>query len=117
MRFFYKSAFGLCKYGNRQQTRKKVRYKMMDIIMLVFFATIANANDWVEIEVFGKEHEDFLCNYLEFPYGISSHDTIQRVFSIVPHAFLGNTFMRFSCLENNVTLTSHKNDAMIKKNT
>ena len=31
----------------------------MDIIMLVFFATLANADDWVEIEVFGKEHEDF----------------------------------------------------------
>ena len=46
---------------------------MMDIIMLVFFATLANADDWVEIEVFGKEHEDFLRNYLELPYGIPSH--------------------------------------------
>ena len=45
---------------------KKVRHKMMDIIMLVFFATLANADDWVEIEVFGKEHEDFLRNYLSF---------------------------------------------------
>ncbi len=69
---------------------KKVRHKMMDIIMLVFFATIANADDWVEIEVFGKEHEDFLRNYLELPYGIPSHDTIQRVFAIVPPAFLEN---------------------------
>lgn len=46
--------------------------------MLVFFATIANADDWVEIEVFGKEHEDFLCNYLEIAYGIPSHDTIRE---------------------------------------
>lgn len=37
--------------------------------MLVFFATLANADDWVEIEVFGKEHEDFLRHYLELPYG------------------------------------------------
>ena len=62
---------------------KKVRHKMMDIIMLVFFATLANADDWVEIEVFGKEHEDFLRNYLELPYGIPSHDTLQRVFAMV----------------------------------
>ena len=27
--------------------------------MLVFFATLANADDWVEIEVFGKEHQSF----------------------------------------------------------
>ena len=38
---------------------KKVLHKMMDIIMLVFFATLANADDWVEIEVFGREHEVF----------------------------------------------------------
>ena len=36
---------------------KKVLHKMMDIIMLVFFAMLANADDWVEMEVFRKEHE------------------------------------------------------------
>lgn len=69
---------------------KKVLHKMMDIIMLVFFAMLANADDWVEMEVFGKEHEEFLRNYLELPNGISSHDTIQRVFAIVPPEFLEN---------------------------
>ena len=63
---------------------KKVLHKMIDIIMLVFFATPANADDWVEIEVFGKEHEKFLRNYLELPDGIPSHDTIQRVFAMAP---------------------------------
>ena len=67
---------------------KKVLHKMMDIIMLVFFASLANADDWVEMEVFGKEHEDFLRNYLELPNGIPSHDTIQRVFAMVPSEFL-----------------------------
>lgn len=67
---------------------KKVLHKMADIILLVFFATLANADDWVEIEVFGKEHEDFLHNYLELPNGIPSHDTIQRVFAMVPSEFL-----------------------------
>lgn len=69
---------------------KKVLHKMMDIIMLVFFAMLANADDWVEMEVFGKEHEDFLQKYLELPNGIPSHDTIQRVFAMVPSEFLEN---------------------------
>ena len=43
--------------------------------MLVFFAMLANADDWVEMEVFGKEHEEFLRKYLELPNGIPSHDT------------------------------------------
>lgn len=66
---------------------KKVLHKMADIILLVFFATLANADDWVEIEMFGKEHEDFLQNYLELPNGIPSHDTLQRVFAMVPLNF------------------------------
>lgn len=69
---------------------KKVLHKMMDIIMIVFFAMLANADDWVEMEVFGKEHEKFLRNYLELPNGIPSHDTIQRVFAMVPPEFLEN---------------------------
>ncbi len=63
---------------------------MMDIIILVFFAVVANADDWIKIEVFGKEHEKFLRNYPELPYGIPSHDTIQRVFAMVPSEFLEN---------------------------
>lgn len=67
---------------------KKVLHKMKDIILLVFFAMLANADDWVEMEVFGKEHEKFLRCYLELPNGIPSHDTIQRVFAMVPSEFL-----------------------------
>lgn len=72
---------------DKRQARK-VLHKMSDIIALVFFASLANADDFVEIEVFGKEHEDFLREYLELPNGIPSHDTIQRVFAMVSCEFL-----------------------------
>ncbi len=48
---------------------KKVRHKMMDIIMLVFFATLANADDWVEIEVFGKNMRTFCVIIWSFRMG------------------------------------------------
>jgi len=67
---------------------KKVLHKMSDIIALVFFAMLANANEWIEYEIFGQEHEGFLRKYLELPNGIPSHDTIQRVFAIVSPEFL-----------------------------
>ena len=69
---------------------KKVRHKMSDIIALVFFAMLANADEWVAIEIFCKEHEKFLKRYLELPNGIPSHDTIQRVFAMVSPEFLQN---------------------------
>ena len=68
--------------------RKKIKHKMSDIIALVFFASLANADDWTEIEVFGKEHEKFLRKYLELPGGIPSHDTIERVFAMVSRGFM-----------------------------
>lgn len=88
MDLVYERAFVSTVTNLRQQ--KKVLYKMMDIIMLVFFAMPANADDWMEMELFGKEHEKFLRNYLELPNGIPSHDTIQRVFAMVPSEFVEN---------------------------
>ena len=66
-----------------KRQEKKVLHKTGDIIALAFFAMLSNANEWVEIEIFGKEHEEFLRKYLELPNGIPSHDTIQRVFAMV----------------------------------
>lgn len=43
---------------------KKARHKMSDIIALVFFAMLANADEWVSIKICGNEHEKFLKRYL-----------------------------------------------------
>ena len=66
----------------------KVKHLMRDIIAIVFFATLANANEWIEIHYFAKTHEKFLRKYLELPNGIPSHDTIQRVFAMVSPEYL-----------------------------
>ena len=68
---------------------RKVLHKMCDIIAIVFFASLANANEWIEIYYFANEHEEFLRKYLELPNGIPSHDTIQRVIAMVSPEFLG----------------------------
>jgi len=51
---------------------------MGDIIAIVFFAELANANEWTEIYLFAVSNEEHLCRYLALPHGIPSHDTIQR---------------------------------------
>lgn len=77
----------LTKVVDRRQ-EKKVQHKMSDIIAIVLFASLANANEWMEIYYFAEEHERFLRRYLELPGGIPSHDTIQRVFAMVSAEFL-----------------------------
>jgi len=79
---------------------KKVRHKLKDIIALVLLATLANAEEWTEIEVFGKEHEEFLKEYLELPNGIPSHDTIQRVIAVVSSEYLQEFQSRFNEMMN-----------------
>ena len=71
---------------SRQQV--KVHHLMKDIIGIVFFALLANANEWIEIYYFAQAKEKFLRKYLELPNGIPSHDTIQRVMAIVPPEYL-----------------------------
>jgi len=68
----------------------KVRHNMGDIIAIVFFALLANVDDWVSIELFAQDYEDFLKQYIELPNGIPSHDTIERVFAMVAPEFLQN---------------------------
>jgi len=71
---------------SRQQ--KKVKHLMKDIIAIVFFASLANADEWMDIYYFATAEEEFLRNYLELPNGIPSHDTIQRVMAIISPEYL-----------------------------
>jgi len=66
----------------------KVKHLMKDIIAIVFFASLANADNWVSAHFFAAAHERFLRKYLELPHGIPSHDTLRRVFGMVSPEYL-----------------------------
>lgn len=55
------------------------RHLLGDIIMIVFFAILGNANEWGEIESFAKKKEKWLRKYLELPYGVPTDDTYRIV--------------------------------------
>lgn len=55
------------------------KHLLSDIIMITFFALLANANEWGEIENFAKSKEAWLRKYLELPYGIPTDDTFRLV--------------------------------------
>lgn len=64
---------------NDERQQKKVLHKLLDIVLIVLFAKLANANDWEDIEAFAECHEEFLKKYIKLENGTPSHDTIQRV--------------------------------------
>jgi predicted transposase YbfD/YdcC len=51
-----------------------------EILMLSLCAVLCGAEDFEDIENYGKEKEAFLRTFLSLPNGIASHDTIDRVF-------------------------------------
>lgn len=61
---------------------------LQDIIVIALCAVIAGAQDWQEIETFGRKRRAWLEGFLELPNGIPVHDTFERVFDrLQPQAF------------------------------
>ncbi|NGX33955.1 MAG: hypothetical protein K1060chlam1_00299 [Candidatus Anoxychlamydiales bacterium] len=58
-------------------------YPLNEIFLTTLCAKICGAESWEDIEDFGRAKINFLKNYLPFEYGIPSHDTFARVFSLI----------------------------------
>ena len=77
---------------------KKVRHKLKDILVIVMFATLADADDWVEIAEFAEVYEDYLKKYISLENGVPSHDTIQRVMGMVSPEALQQLYIKWQGL-------------------
>jgi predicted transposase YbfD/YdcC len=56
-------------------------HPLLSILFIAISAVICGADDWVEIEAFGKAKRKWLKRFLPLPHGIPSHDTFGRVFA------------------------------------
>ena len=61
----------------------KVLYPLAEILLLMLCATIAGADDFVEIGLWGTKHQDFLRRFLPYEHGIPSHDTLCDVIAAI----------------------------------
>jgi predicted transposase YbfD/YdcC len=59
------------------------RHELQSILAVALCATIAGADNWVEVAEFGELHHDWLCSIVPLPSGIASHDTFARVFRLL----------------------------------
>lgn len=64
------------KWGN-------LRHKLEDILIIGLCAIICCGEDFVDMEDFGKDREDWLRGFLELPNGIPDADTFRRIFERV----------------------------------
>lgn len=71
------------KEQNDTRIQGKVKHLISDIIMISFSAILARCDGWDEIAMFAVSKEEWLNKFLELPNGIPSHDTMQRVISLL----------------------------------
>jgi predicted transposase YbfD/YdcC len=63
---------------------QNLKHRLEDILVLGFCGVLAGCDDFVEIAEWAKQNNMFLRTFLELPNGIPSHDTFNRVFTLVP---------------------------------
>jgi len=82
-------------FGEVPDPRKKhnLKHKLIDILIIGVCGVIAGCNNFEEIEEWALMKEEFLRKFLELRNGIPSHDTINRVFSIIDPRIFFQCFM------------------------
>jgi len=75
---------------------RQKKHLLLDIIILSILAVLCGAESYDSIELFGKTNHAFLKQILELPNGIPSHDTINRLFSMINPKQFERLFIQWS---------------------
>ena len=73
-------------------------HDLIDILMIAIVAVICGADDWNMIEEFGKKKQSWLKSFLDLRNGIPSHDTFNRVFSMIDPQKFSSCFIKWTNL-------------------
>lgn len=58
-----------------------IDHNLTEIVLIAICGVICGAETWTDIELFGRERQDWLEQFLELKHGVPSHDTFGRVFA------------------------------------
>lgn len=61
----------------------KVEHKLVEMLVVAVCAVLCGADDFVEIEGWGKAKLGWLRQFLRLEHGIASHDTYGRLFAAI----------------------------------
>src|SRR5512137_2458423 len=70
-------------------------HQLVDILVIAICGVIAGADNWEDVEAFGKAKQAWFQTFLELPNGIPSHDTFTRVFARLEPEQFQTCFVRW----------------------
>lgn len=77
------------------RVNRRRRHELSDILTIALCAVLCGADDFVEIELFGRSKREWFTERLSLPNGIPSHDTFTRVFAQLNPEVFGDCFARW----------------------
>jgi predicted transposase YbfD/YdcC len=78
-----------------ERQQYKVRYPLLDILLITLVGVICGADGWEAIEEVGKNKLKLLKKFGYFHYGIPVHDTIARIISAIEPSQFQDCFINW----------------------
>ncbi len=98
-------------FTNIDDPRKyNIRHNLIDIITIAICALVCGAENWVDVEQYGKSKYNWLKQFLQLPNAIPSHDTFGRVFSLLDPKQFNDAF---TCWWQSIQTLIHKKHVAI----
>lgn len=72
-----------------------VRHELFEILTIAILAVLCDCTQFTEMELFGKEREEWLRTFLTLKNGIPSHDTFGDVFAALSPKVVQEAFVRW----------------------
>jgi predicted transposase YbfD/YdcC len=74
---------------------RQKKHLLPNIFFITICAVICGADDWATVEEFGNSNEKWFAEQLDLKYGIPSHDTFSRVYSLIDTQQFSRCFSRW----------------------
>jgi predicted transposase YbfD/YdcC len=78
------------------RAERGIRHSLEAILVIALCAVLCGADNWVEIEEFGRAKQGWLSSFLDLPHGIPAHDTFGRVFAALDPVQFERCFRRWT---------------------
>ncbi len=75
------------------RTKRWIRHRLSDVILIMIFATLCGYDTSTDIEIYGEEHAKDFKKYLESKN--PSHDTISRILKMIVFLHYMNFLVAF----------------------
>ncbi len=77
------------------RSERNKKHRLETIMFIAICGVSCGAETWVDLQRFGKMKKEWLSKYVDLSYGIPSHDTFGRVFSLLDPKGFQESFLRW----------------------